>query len=142
MMNCRERTKEIVWYIATAIWLMIAFSIAYIWVETLISHQKDVIKYLSLELALLVLLALIAGFEIAFTDLRDKDPLQLDPKLRRLLTEMQQNESVVYDAREWFGVVLIVLISLICELDPVFEPHFDILSKFVRFRIDRKTWRF
>ena len=64
----------------------------------------------------------VAGLEIAYTDLRDKDPGQVSSNVRALLKDMQQHEEIVYVAREWLGVILIVIFAYISDFETIFIP--------------------
>ena len=86
------------------------------WINTMMRRNllevahTDVIGMCVVAVFLLLLFFAVSGLEIAYTDLRDKDPRQLASALQPLITEMQSHEDVVYEAREWLGVVLIVVL--------------------------------
>lgn len=58
-----------------------------------------------------------SGLELAYTDLRDKDPMQVTDIVCTRLTALQKSEAELYEAREWLGVVLIAALSLLSDFD-------------------------
>ncbi len=58
---------------------------------------------------------LLGGFEVAYTELRDKDPSQLDQSLRERFLDMQRKEPRIYEGKEWITVLLTVGLALIAE---------------------------
>lgn len=85
-------------------------------------HQHvEITLYFLFIGAIVVAFYYIAGFEIAYTDLRDKDPSQV-LSVGRQLQEMQQREDIVYDAKEWCAVVLIAILTILTDRDPIIAP--------------------
>lgn len=106
------------------VWSMLVVALGMTWVKTLKNSQTlgDITAECLFALFLLFAFFLIAGLEIAYTDLRDKDPDQLDTVVQPLVAEMQKQEDVVYESREWLGVLLIFAFTYISYFDAIFIP--------------------
>jgi hypothetical protein len=98
------------------------------WFDTVqLVHRKNGSQHMDSTgavLSMIFLLAaffLLAGVEIAYTDLRDKDPSQLKV-VGPLLGDMQKQEDLLYESREWLGVILIVALVFLADFDAIQVP--------------------
>jgi hypothetical protein len=75
------------------------------------------------DLALLVILYLAEGMELAVTDLLDKDPEQVgDASVRAVLREIQGDQGFFYANRQVFVVVVIAFMSQTTTYPWIFVP--------------------
>jgi ammonia channel protein AmtB len=87
------------------------------WLDGILRHDD----WLKASLAMLVwfsllfLLFVLTGFEVAYTDLRDKDAEQVKQELRELLIDMQSKEECLYQAKEWATLFVTVCLALLTE---------------------------
>ncbi len=126
--------------LTTLVWGAFAITLLYIWISTLRQHQKSILLFVFFEMLLLLLLYLVAGFEIAYTDLRDKDPEQIDDDIRETFNNIKRDEDVLYESREWLGVLLVAALAAMCEFTPVFEPAF-LIGDPAHPHVDPATWK-
>jgi hypothetical protein len=98
-------------YLASAALLLLG------WLSAIYRHDASpaAILMFILWIVLLVLFFVLTGFEVAYTDLRDKACEQVKPELQELLQKMQCKEESLYAAKEWFIIILTVSITLIAE---------------------------
>ncbi|MBB5056169.1 hypothetical protein HDF16_000838 [Granulicella aggregans] len=102
--------------LANVLWLLFAVVLIQTWFLSLIHGGYDAVWYSIGEIFVLGCLGLLAGFEMAFADLRDKDPGQVDEDIRGLLRQMQAYDDKISEAREWLGVALVVAAAALVEL--------------------------
>jgi hypothetical protein len=116
-------------------WLVFAIALWATWIQTVRTHKPeihiDVTAVIFSVILLLLTFFLLTGFEFAYTDLRDKDPDQVSPTLRDSLRDMQANEDLLYQTREWLGVLLIVGFAVLAEFKAIYVPF-----------LGNRDWRF
>lgn len=115
------------WALA-AFWLMFAIALWATWVDTVRTHgakeHLDIFLFFVSAALLLLFIFLLTGFEFAYTDLRDKDPAQVRTSIQSLLVDLQAHEDLLYETREWIGVLLIVGFAILAEFDVIYIPWF------------------
>lgn len=81
------------------------------------------------DLALLVILYLAEGMELAVTDLLDKDPEQVaNPAVRALLEDIQASSGFFYANRQVFVVAVIAFMSLTTAYPWIAVPGLGLVS--------------
>ncbi len=94
------------------IWGSIFILLFVVWADSAFAVDRWNAGYLlAICLASLLVLFLSSGIEIAFTDLRDKDPDQVSKSIRATLFDMKHHEALVYEAREWLTVICVVVLT-------------------------------
>jgi hypothetical protein len=112
-------------WLATITWTCLGVFLAYAWYISLRAAGHDGFLYVISEIMVLSALGVIAGVEVSFIELRDKDLAQVSDKVRPTLRKMQDAGDDVFRAREWLGVALIFLLTYLCEFEWKF-PHFAV----------------
>jgi len=91
------------WYL---LWLYLIFTWA-------INMEGHLIGDIVLILLILLVYFTLEGYELAVTDLLDKDVAQFEDKsLARAIKEITSRKSRFYDAREWIVIILAVFVTL------------------------------
>jgi hypothetical protein len=75
---------------------------------------------------LFFLLIFVEAIEIAYTLVTDKHDDQFPDKAKALIQQMQQNEPLVYGAREWVVTMLLIAITLVIEYREPVIPVFKL----------------
>jgi hypothetical protein len=124
------------WGLLTAMaWIFTSIALVSIWLSSLSHERKSIGWYLLILLGSLFGLWLASGIEIAYTDLRDKAAEQIrDDKVRALLVSMQSYGQLVYEAREWITVILVVLLTYASDLDSIHIPFTQVFETSSKWR--------
>jgi hypothetical protein len=73
-------------------------------------------------LLLFVLLAFVEALQIAYTIVRGKHHDEFSTKEEARIKEMQENEDLVYGAREWVVTMIVAVITLATEYHELYIP--------------------
>jgi hypothetical protein len=103
------------------------FALVVVWVSTCVelglSGRWQYGALAAVDAALLVVLYLAEGMELAATDLLDKDPAQIaNERVRVMLREIQVRPDYFYANRQVFVVVIIAFTSLTTAYPWIFVP--------------------
>jgi len=112
--------------VATALSLFILAT----WWETLHVLKRDFSKDLLEVVLLLAVLFIAEGLEIAYTVLRDKDSEQLAEFDSSIFRDMKSHENLIYEAREWLVILIVVTLTLKTEFTNVYVPFWGMIPDF------------
>jgi hypothetical protein len=109
-------------WLLTVLWACLALALLLTWITCAELEKPHFLARLIWVALSLVGLWFASGIELAYSDLRDKDPDQVSIAARSLLEEMQSRGQLVYEAREWITVALVVSLTYLSDFDKIYIP--------------------
>lgn len=101
-----------------------------VWVATVWQQEREGLPGVPWAVVVIILLAILyfaEGLELAFADLRDKDPEQIaNPAVRKILKEIGERSDFFFAQRQVFVVAIISFVTLVTAYDWVYIPFFKI----------------
>lgn len=123
----------LVWRLNFVRWghLVLVACLLVLFVQNTVSRGMGTLIEMTLllgALAAILLLGLVAGFEIAFTQLRTREYDRIrQGRIQALLSDIESQRELFYETKEWIVVVLVVVLTLASDFDPLhvagFETH-------------------
>jgi hypothetical protein len=111
-------------------WVGLGVLLLYTWCLNMKRSSDRWIEWSGGLFLILLVYFVLEGFELAVTDLLDKDSSQLpaqDQSVARALAQVNDKRSVFYDTREWVIVALVVVLTTHSDFDQRFVlPPFRI----------------
>jgi hypothetical protein len=109
--------------VGLSLWTTIVGFSAFTWIASIYFAKGAFVAFLGASAAVLILLAtaVLEGLEAAFSELKDKDPHQIQGSAARLHQQLRNMKTAFFETREWSIIALVVAVTLMTEVDPGYQ---------------------
>lgn len=109
--------------VGLSVWTTIVGFSAFTWIASIWFAKSPLMAVLWAFSAVLILLAtaVLEGLEAAFSELKDKDPHQIQGSAARLHQQLRNMKTAFFETREWSIIALVVAVTLMTEVDPGYQ---------------------